>query len=300
MRDNMVRGLRTFCAAAKHLSFKDAAKELCITPSAVSHQIKTLEETVGQALFERRTRGIELTELGSALAASVSPVLAELDSVVANFVDRANLRRVLRINLPHFFASEMFVPRLSAFTDSMEGLEIRVDTSDAGTAHRGASDASVVLLASPPRDVRAYPLFPLSLIPACAPTLAASLKLEGAASLLRATLIVHESRPNAWNDWFDQCGITPTERPNVIYLDSMFSVARAAERGLGVALVPIPLSNTWFRTGALTKVSDKELLTPDCYYFVYRREDESNADIRALRDWAISAFRQGEQQSSAA
>jgi LysR family glycine cleavage system transcriptional activator len=300
MRDNMVRGLRTFCAAAKHSSFKLAARELCITPSAVSHQIKTLEETLGQTLFERRTRGIELTELGSALFGAVSPILADLNDVVATFVERASLRRILRINLPHFFASEMFVPRLSAFTDTMEGLEIRVDTSDAGTTHRGTSDASIVLLASPPRDVRAYPLFPLSLVPACAPSLATSLQLAGPRSLLRATLIVHESRSNAWNAWFDQCGVMLDERPNVIYLDSMFAVARAAEKGLGVALVPLPLSNAWFRSGALTRVSEQELLTPDCYYFVYRREDEPNADIRALRDWAISAFSQDEQRSSAA
>jgi len=300
MRDNMVRGLRTFCAAARHSSFKIAAQELCITPSAVSHQIKTLEETVGQPLFERRTRGIELTELGASLAEAVGPLLAELDTIVSRYVDRASVRRVLRINLPHFFASEMFVPRLSAFTDAMDGLEIRVDTSDAGTTHRSASDASVVLLSAPPRDVRAYPLFPLSLVPACAPALAAALQLNGPASLLRATLIVHESRRNAWNEWFDQCGVTAKDRSNVIHLDSMFSVARAAERGLGVALVPLPLSSAWFKSGALMRVSERELATPDCYYFVYRGEDESNADIRALRDWAITAFSQVEHQSSAA
>lgn len=290
MRDNTIRGLRTFCAAARHLSFKDAADQLCITPSAVSHQIKLLEELIGAQLFDRRTREVALTRTGAELAEQVAPLLGQLDEVVSRVANSAGLRRPLRISLPPFFASEMFVPRLSEFADARDSLEIRVDTSDVGSGHHVASDASVVLLGEPPSGIVAHALFPLSLVPACSPELARKLDEDDASALLNATLIVNRSRPNAWSDWFAAAGLAPTETTNVLYLDTMFAVARAAERGLGVALVPVPLINSWFRSGSLRKISRRILQTPDCYYFVYRREDESNPDIRALRDWAIAAF----------
>jgi LysR family glycine cleavage system transcriptional activator len=300
MRDNTIRGLRTFSTAARHSSFKAAAEELCITPSAVSHQIKALEELFGTQLFDRRTREVVLTEAGASLASDLSPLLKELDALVSRFVNDARDRRVLRITAPPFFGSEMLVPRLSEFTDLHRALEIRVDTSGAGTSHPAGSHASIVLLAAEPEDICAHPLFPLSLIPACSPELASRLGATHTRALLGAPLIVHQSRPNAWNDWFAESKLKLDRRPNVIYLDSMFAVARAAERGLGVALVPIPLSNSWFESGALKRVSDRCLLTPDTYYFVYRIEDKSNTDISALRDWAVGAFADAERKSSVA
>lgn len=289
MRDSTIRGLRTFCVAAKHASFKHAARELCVTPSAVSHQIKDLEELIGEPLFRRETRRIELTDLGTALAAELEPALEKLDQVVSAFIDRSRIRRVLRITLPHFFASELFVPLLGEFTEVNEGLEIRVDTSIAGSGHRSTSDASVVLLSDIPAELAAYELFPLSLVPACSRSLAQTLDPGDAATFADATLIVHETRPNAWAEWFALGGIHPRET-RVVYLDSMFAVARAAERGLGVALVPVPLSHGWFESGALVRLSDRELRTPDTYYFVHRAEDDANEDICALRDWTIARF----------
>lgn len=85
---NSVRGLRTFCIAARYLSFKAAAEELCVTPSAVSHQIKALEQQLQALLFERRTREVALTELGASLFAQVGPLFAELDAITARLMRR--------------------------------------------------------------------------------------------------------------------------------------------------------------------------------------------------------------------
>ena len=114
MRQNSIRGLRTFCVAARCLSFKVAAEQLCVTPSAVSHQIKGLEDRLQALLFERRTREVVLTDLGATLFSQVEPLLTELDKVTARFLQRNGQRRVLRITLLPFFASEMFIPRLSS------------------------------------------------------------------------------------------------------------------------------------------------------------------------------------------
>jgi LysR family glycine cleavage system transcriptional activator len=304
MRQNSVRGLRTFCVAARCLSFKAAAEELCVTPSAVSHQIKGLEQQLQTRLFERRTREIALTELGATLFAQVEPLLSELDSVTARFMQRNGQRRVLRISLLPFFASEMFIPRLSAFADQNRAIDIRVETTEAGASHASASDASILLLQSRPVEAGmiAHPLFPLRLAPACSPQLARELKLGDPRALLGATLIVHKGRPHAWQDWFASMSISLDRTPKVIHLDSMFAVARAAERGLGVALVPIPLSGTWFNSGALVRPCIGELETTDRYYFVHRADAEKNPDVLALRDWVIATFAhdQDEQMSAVA
>jgi LysR family transcriptional regulator, glycine cleavage system transcriptional activator len=292
MRQNSVRGLRTFCVAARCLSFKAAAEELCVTPSAVSHQIKGLEQQLQVQLFERRTREVALTEVGAALYAQVEPLLTELDNVTARFMQRNGQRRVLRISLLPFFASEMFIPRLSAFADQHRAIDIRVETTEAGALHTSASDASILLLQSRPTDTTtiAHPLFPLRLAPACSPQLARELKLGDPRALLGTTLIVHKGRPHAWQDWFASMSISLERTPKVIHLDSMFAVARAAERGLGVALVPIPLSSTWFNSGALVRPCIGELETTDRYYFVYRNDGAKNPDVCALRDWVVATF----------
>ena len=110
VRQSSVRGLRTFCVAARCLSFKAAAEQLCVTPSAVSHQIKGLEQQLQTSMFERRTREIALTERGRQLFAQVEPLLSELDRVTRRFIQQSGQRRTLHIALLPFFASEMFVP----------------------------------------------------------------------------------------------------------------------------------------------------------------------------------------------
>ena len=300
MRQSSIRSLRTFCVAARCLSFKAAAEELCITPSAVSHQIKGLEQQLQTRLFERRTREVALTDIGSSLFAQVAPLLNELDNVTSRFLQRNGQRRVLRITLLPFFASEMFIPRLNGFAERHRSIDIRVETTEAGAQHAAGSDASILLLSSRPTDVVAYPLFPVRLAPACSPQLAAELQLGDPRALLRATLIVQKSRPHAWHDWFAGMSIALDRAPKLIYLDSMFAVARAAERGLGVALVPIPLAGTWFNSGALTRPCIGELQTTDRYYFVYRSEAASNPDVCALRDWVVDAFAQDDEMSAVA
>ena len=99
LREGSIRGLRAFCAAARHLSFRAAAEELCVTPSAVSHQVKALEDRLHGALFERRARSLVLTQLGLELRDEVEPLLNELDNIATRFEHRLGRRRVLRIGV---------------------------------------------------------------------------------------------------------------------------------------------------------------------------------------------------------
>lgn len=295
MRPNLIRGLVVFCAAARYLSFKMAADDLCITPSAVSHQIKALEDQVGAPLFERRTRAIVLTPLGAAFYSQTGPLLRSLDAVTASFLTRAHRRRVLRIALPSFFASELFIPRLTQFTKTHPEIDIRVDTTEGKEddfPSRG--DAAVMLLATRPKGYCVYPLFELRLVAACSPALATEFALTNVDALRDCTLIIHKSRPEVWSRWFSAAGSRQRSQPRTIELDDMFAVARAAERGLGVALVPVPLANAWLRSRALVAPFDTILDTGERYYFVHRMKDAQDKDLVTLAEWTTHVCAEGE------
>lgn len=285
-----LRGLRTFCVAAEHSSFRDAAEELFITASAVSHQIKNLEQELGEQLFERQTRSVELTEAGLALFEDVSPLIDELDAVSLKH-RRTNVRNTLRISVQPFFASELFVPNLTEFTKLHPELDIKVDTSDeAGEKHPASVDASIRVFRKPPRDFHYDPLFAVRLIPVASKELQKKITRKGNRFEGDFARIMHDSRPSAWRNWERKSGMKLPEDSSLVRLDSMIAVARAAERGLGVALVPVQLSDSWFKSGALVQLSSQELPTEDAFYFVCDHKDKDKDGVRKLRDWVLQKF----------
>ena len=295
MRPSLIRGLVVFCAAARYLSFKMAAEDLFITPSAVSHQIKSLEDLIGAPLFERRTRAIVLTPVGAALYSQTSPLLSSLDAVTSGFLSKSQRRRVLRISLPQFFASEMLIPRLEEFTKSHPAIDIQVDTTEGREEDfPSQGDAAVMLLAHEPKGFCTYPLFSLKLVPACSPAFAEEVGLTEPGALRGCPLIIHKSRPDAWSEWFKATNTQLMAQPRIIELDSMFAVARAAESSFGVALIPLPLAGAWLQSRALVTLFDTALDTGERYYFVHRLKDAGDPDIVMLGRWTAEICKQDE------
>ena len=285
------RNLRVFCVAARHRSFKLAADELYLTPSAVSHQMKELEEALGVELFVRKSRALELTAAGATLLEEIEPLLTALDRTLAQVARRSG-RRTLRILLPPFFASELFIPRLTGFCAEHREIDIQIDTRDPRPSlHPPTVDVSILLADTEPQGVQASRLFTLSLTAVCAPEHAAAVARLGSAVLREMPLIVHKPRPYAWMSWAEQVGLEAPEPKNVIELDTMYAVARAAERGVGIALVPSRLCEAWFRSGSLVRIFATELPTADTYFLVSRRKDAGRPEIQALAEWALSQFR---------
>ena len=289
-RNISLRGLRTFCVAAEHSSFRVAADKLFITASAVSHQIKNLEEELGQKLFERTSRSLTLTEAGRSLLDDIKPLITRLDEVAARHRVSAT-RSTLSLSVQPFFASEVFIPKLPAFTRDHPDIDIKVDTSDeSAEKHPATADVSIRVFKSAPEGFSSDRLFQLRLIPAASPDLLRSLKVDDSSIEGDVPLLVHESRPKAWRQWQQSSGVQIPQEASVIRLDSMIAIARAAERGLGMALVPVQLSDAWFESGSLVPLSDHELVTPDAYYFVSRRADADNDTVQTLRQWVLQNF----------
>jgi LysR family glycine cleavage system transcriptional activator len=289
-RNISLRGLRTFCIAAEQESFRGAAEKLFITASAVSHQIKNLETELGLKLFERNSRSLTLTAAGRSLLRDVKPLVSRLDEIAARHRKSAT-RASLSISVQPFFASELFIPRLPGFTREHPDIDIKVDTSDESPEkHPATADVSIRVFRSAPAAYSSDRLFPLRLIPAASPDLLGKMAVDETSISGDVPLLVHDNRPRAWRQWEKSSGIRVPRDASVIRLDSMIAIARAAERGLGAALVPVQLSDAWFESGSLVRLSDHELVTRDAYYFVCRPEDVDNETIRTLRSWVLQNF----------
>ncbi|MGB5166057.1 MAG: LysR substrate-binding domain-containing protein [Woeseiaceae bacterium] len=285
-----LRGLRTFCIAARYENFTTASEELFITPSAVSHQVKALEQELDEKLFIRKNRDLELTEAGRSLYEEVCPLIDQLNAIVARH-KKGTVRKTIRISVQPFFASEYFVPRLNEFTAANPDIDIRVGTSDeSAEKHPADADLSIRLFKSPPSGMTADLLFPLRMAPAGSKEFLKTVKTKNGEIISEFPMIVHESLPKAWKQWSKATGIKLPEASKVMRLDSMIAVVRAAERGLGAALIPVPIGNLWFEKGSVVALFDKELVADVSYYLVRKQEQAGDASVSRLTDWIIKSF----------
>ncbi|HET9692962.1 MAG TPA: LysR substrate-binding domain-containing protein, partial [Steroidobacteraceae bacterium] len=270
-----LRLLRAFCLAARHSSFKLAADRLALTPSAVSHQVKELEEQLGVVLFERRTRAVVLTPVGRQLLEDLEPALEAVAAAVARTARAGSARRQLTVVMPPFFASELFAPRLPEFNERHPDIDLQVHTSDPRPGqHSGYSDLSVILATDEPdgAELDAVRLLPLRLVPVASPKVAASMQGKPRARAFdQQTLILHRSfRSGVWNDWLIKAGIDLGRLKNMVEFDNMTAVARATERGAGIALMPELVCRPWFERGALARIDGFDYPDDESYYLVMR------------------------------
>lgn len=290
MRLPSLKFLKTFQVAAARLSFKAAAEELFITPSAVSHQIKALEEQLGVPLFERGPHSLSLTEAGTHYLHHMDSVFARLESVTEQLQVRYG-RGVVRLHMPPFFATELLLPKLPLLLEAQPDTDIHINTALAPLQpHPPDADVSIVVNAIPESGLDCHKLFSQAFVPACAPALLKRSPIRVVEDLDRHTLIVHEARRDAWEQWAESLG--KRLRPKkVVRFDTMYTAAEAAEHGVGVALVSSRLGNERFAQGSLVRLFDAELETGESYFLLLRREDATRPDVQALTQWLLNEFR---------
>ena len=289
-RNVSMRALRAFSAAARRESFREAADDLFLTASAVSHQIKQLEDELGVHLFVRRPRGLRLTDAGRALLEDLLPILEDLDTIIERNSERGS-QSPLRLSVQPFFASELLVPRLSEFLAHHADISVNVDTiDDDSDALDSSADISIRLFESPPRGVQHDLLFPLRLVPVGSPSVYDSIRVVSGRVVSRLTLILHNSRPKAWRQWQRSSGISLPRDARTVHLDSMIAVARAAEQGMGAALMPARMCNSWIESGTLVPLFDHELELKEAYFLVSQADESPRKDIEAFRQWMLRTF----------
>ncbi len=276
--------LTAFEAAARTESVTAAAQELSLTQSAVSRQIKALEEQLGVPLFHRERQTIRLTRGGAAYAREVREALRKISAASLNL--RANpAGGTLTLAVLPTFGSRWLTPRLPGFLATHPGVTINLVTRlqpfdfaqeavDAAIHFGHADWAGAEMMLFRREDV----------VPACSPELVERLGLRGADDIRRAPLLHLTSRPDAWERWFTAQDVDAEDVRGMLF-DQFTLAIEAARAGLGVALLPRFLIGPELDSGALTIVVDAVTEMPEAYYLCWPRDRADHPPLLAFRAW---------------
>ena len=193
---------------------------------------------------------------------------------------------MVRLNVPPFFASELLLPKLNELNALIPDIDIRLNTLPSGLEdHSSEVDISILLGTDNWPVLKTHRLFAGHLVVAAAPSLMKEFDSKSYKSLDGQTLIVHENRPDGWNDWAKALGIKQPKASKILRFDSMSSIMQALSRGLGFAIVYWPLSDSYFHSGSIVRVFEANTETTEHFYLAYRPEDGKRPEIITIIDW---------------
>ncbi len=295
-----LRSLRAFNAAARHLSFTKAAEEMAVTPAAISHQIKELEEQIGVALFNRTSRSMVLTREGEILSVAAIESLETLSRAVKR-IKRLENRKVLKVSASPSIAAKWLVPRLDRFLDQAPGAEVRVDVSTTALDFE-RDDVDIAIRFGQGRypGLKSDLLFTDKIFPVCSPRIITKEKpLAQPKDLLRHTLIHldYEAQgvvwPN-WKMWMLASGITDFDDKRGLHFGQTSLTVQAAIDGHGVALGDSNLVADDIAAGRLVKPFELSLRAPSqfAYHVVSPIDTTQNPLVEAFRQWALIEARE--------
>lgn len=286
-----LNALRTFEAAARSLSFQEAATELFVTPAAVSHQIKRLEEYLGTPLFVRGHRAIALTDEGGLLAGSLGEVFGLLDVAVDRVL--APHSADLRVSTVESFAAKWLAPRLHRFHREFPDVRVRIETGDQpADLTRGGVDVAIRYGAGRYTGVRVEHLMEAPAFPVCAPGLPALLRRRLLRPMdLRHFVLLHDESANArpgvpdWAAWLAAAGAEQVDARRGPVFGSIYLAQEAAIAAHGVALGLGPLVEEDLRKGRLVRPFELALPNRYAFWVVTRQRSRPSRVVDAFRRW---------------
>jgi LysR family glycine cleavage system transcriptional activator len=283
--------LLAFERAATQLSFRRAARDLALSPSAISHQIRGLEEQFGIKLFVRGARSVRLTTDGERYLAKVSVALATLQEAGRDMLrQRRDGDSELWISSLPFFTTTVLLPALPDFKRRHPGLTLRIEaTHQYADFNASRVDVAIRYGREHSAGLKFEPLVAVSGLPVCAPALIKR-GLRKPEDLAGQVLIHLTTQPRSWPSWLKEAGIPELTPRGHLWLDSVPAMLEAAEHGLGVTLAMSPLIKA--RPGF-----GKKLIAPfetpvsrmETIYLVSRTEQTRDRRIAAVRRWIAEA-----------
>lgn len=272
--------LRAFEAAARHQNFTRAALELHVSQTALSHQIRALEDRLGVRLFHRLPRGVALTDE----AAALYPVLNEAFDRIAAAVNRASataVREVVHLAVVGTFATGWLLPRLPAFEAAHPDIELRLQTHNnrIDLASEGV-DAAIRFGDGDWQGLACAPVADTLFAPVCAPALVHRLRTPRD---LAALPLLRSYRSDEWPRWLQAAGVPDIQARGAVF-DSSLALAGAAATGAGVALLPLALFERELREGRLLRPFPTGVALGR-YWFTQLRSRREREPVRRLRLW---------------
>lgn len=286
-----LHGLRAFDAAARLGAFNAAADELNVTPTAISHHIRALEDELGVKLFTRHTRKVELTAEGARLARVCAEAFSGLQDAVNELrMDRA--RKMVRIALGPLIASRWLMPRLPQFWEKFPDVDLNLLHSSKRINPRTIeADIYLVWGAENWPGMKTFPLLKVEAVPVASPKL---LEETGppndAADLLRFPLI-HQRNEMGWRDWLTNAGVDVVDPLGGMVIEDANVVQSAVLKGQGIALGWLPLIQHDVADGSLKTLFTNHVSKSQSYYLMVSDSNLKKKSISNIVDWLCAAAR---------
>ena len=304
-----LHALRGFEAAARLLSFTQAADELHVTQGAISRQISDLETFLGFRLFERFVRRVELTEKGETYFRLVEGILGELERASLSLAREGAVEHHLHVSVLPTIASFWLMPRLHLFTEANPGVQVHFSSLiEPVNLQRGDIHVAIRVGRLPGRHydrmqprislvmvedwqgVRSDRLFDDVLVPVCAPSLlAGGPPIAGPADLLNYPLLHVSSRRHAWPDWMRAHGVRwPSQPQSNPAFGHFFMSIEAARNGRGIAIVPEVLLASYDFRHDLVRPLAQRMPSAGEYYLLIHEDRLDHPIVSVFREWMLS------------
>ena len=292
-----LNALRTFEAAARHLSFTAAAEELCVTAAAVSHQIRSLEEHLGAELFHRSGRALALTEAGELLLPDVREAFARLVNATKG-LRRQSFAGPLTVAVSPSFAAKWLVPRLSRFRARCPDIEVALVSSSALVDFgRENVDLAIRYGSGHYPGLHTELLAATEFFPVCSPKLAQGPPPLIAPEDLRHVVLLHDEVPAAlpmvpsWETWLKAAGVTGVDATQGPRFNTSFFTLEMAVSGMGVALAQSTLVSADLAEGRLVRPFSVSIPVESAFFIVGPPATFETPKIKAFRDWLHEEMR---------
>jgi LysR family glycine cleavage system transcriptional activator len=286
-----LNALRSFEAAARHGSFNQAAEELFVTPSAISHQIKSLEGFLKIKLFRREKRRVWLTSAGEKYLNAIEHALNEIDMATRRLIATPNASAV-NLSVAPAFLTRWLVPHIGQFQQLYPDVELRLSAANTRIDfHHSDTDMAIYYGYDDWDDVESYFLRNARLMPVCSPRLMdGEQALKTPADLCDQTLIHVSNRLDEWESMLNKLGINSSSSGKGLTFSSTSLAIGAAIEGLGVALADVDLIVKELKYGELVTPFDIRLDTKKAFHLVYEKNRPLTYGMKSFFDWITGSI----------
>lgn len=280
-----LNAIRTFEVAARHSSFTRAADELCVTPGAISRQIRGLEDYLGKPLFDRNYREVRLSPESRTYADELFAAFARIDQATRNFAG-AGRQEKLRVFAPITFALRWLMPRMGSWHGRFPSQGISIASQGLPPVDLEALGFDVAIrIAGPTRNLDGERLFDIELVPVCSPEFLEANKLEKVSDLSRVTLLHSIRRQQDWRRWLENCREEGPETFEELTFESSSMAYQAALSGFGVAIAMRVLVEDDLAAGRLVEPFGQTVLEGSAFHVVYPQTARSEESVVGFVDW---------------
>lgn len=283
-----LNAIRAFEAAARNLSFKKAARELNVTPGAISQQIKRLETDLGILLFQRMPTSLLLTSAGQEYFSVVRKAIERISEATSQLRTKDTKTEILTVSVLPAFAIKWLVPRLGKFQTLHPFVEVRMTTSKQ-LVDFGNDDVDIAIRHGLGRypGLQSRRLIAENMVPVCSPELLKRRPPLRSISDLRHHTLLHDQDRRDWNLWFTAANVADMDATRGPSFSDEAAMLEAAIAGQGVALGHSTLIEGDVRAGRLVKLFDISLSDGFAYYVVYPEVRSAIPKIASFRDWLL-------------